>query len=326
MKFAQITPAQLTKDCPAEKFRLITRSDMDGLVCGTLLKELDLVDRIDFVHPKDMQDGKIAAGLGDISTNLPYVPGIYAAFDHHESEGKRIVDQPANHIINVKAPSAARVVYDYFGGKKAFPRISDAMMTAVDKADAAQFTRDDVLDAQGWELLSFLMDARTGLGRFREFRISNYQLMMMLIDACRNHTAIEDILALPDVQERVDLYKAHQALSREQIARCTRVESPLAVLDLRGEETIYASNRFMVYALFPQATVSCHVMWGREKQNTVLAFGKSIFDRSNVTNIGELMLEFGGGGHAAAGTCQVANDQADAALAALSDRIARDAA
>jgi nanoRNase/pAp phosphatase (c-di-AMP/oligoRNAs hydrolase) len=326
MSVTPVTAKSLRQDCPAEKFRLITRSDMDGLVCGTLLKELDLVDRIDFVHPKDMQDGKIAAGAGDISTNLPYVPGIYAAFDHHESEGKRVSHKPANHIIDVKAPSAARVVYDFFGGKSAFPRVSDAMMLAVDKADAARFTRQDVLDATGWELLSFLMDARTGLGRFRTFRISNYQLMMMLIDACRQHTSIEDILELPDVKERVEIYKAHQALSREQIRRCTRLEKSLAVLDLRGEETIYASNRFMVYALFPEATVSCHVMWGREKQNTVLAFGKSIFDRSSPTNIGELMLEFGGGGHQAAGTCQIANDDADTALARLSHRIAQEAA
>jgi nanoRNase/pAp phosphatase (c-di-AMP/oligoRNAs hydrolase) len=326
MTTASMSSAKLIKDRPAGKYRLITRSDMDGLVCGTLLKELDLIDRIDFVHPKDMQDGKIAAGASDISTNLPYVPGIYAAFDHHESEAKRVGGDPANHIIDTRAPSAARVVYDYFGGKSTFANISDDMMAAVDKADAARFSRQDVLDATGWELLSFLMDARTGLGRFRDFRISNYQLMMMLIDACRQHASIEEILALPDVAERVDLYKAHQTLSRDQIKRCTRVEKPLAVLDLRGEETIYASNRFMVYALFPQANISCHVMWGREKQNTVLAFGKSIFDRSNRTNIGELMLEFGGGGHAAAGTCQIANDRAESALAALTERIAKEAA
>lgn len=326
MTSTSLTAAKLRQDCPAEKYRLITRSDMDGLVCGTLLKELDLVDQIDFVHPKDMQDGKIAVSARDISTNLPYVPGIYAAFDHHESEGKRIADTPANHIISVDAPSAARVVYDFFGGKAVFPRISDAMMVAVDKADSARFNREDVLDATGWELLSFLMDARTGLGRFRQFTISNYQLMMMLIDACRKHTSIEDILNLPDVRERVDLYKAHQALSREQIQRCTRIENSLAVLDLRGEETIYASNRFMVYALFPQASISCHVMWGREKQNTVLAFGKSIFDRSNPANIGDLMLAYGGGGHAAAGTCQIANNRADATLSALSQQIAKLAA
>lgn len=326
MSAKPVTPAQLRQDCPAGKFRLITRSDMDGLVCGTLLKELGLVDQIEFVHPKDMQDGKVPVAASDISTNLPYVPGIYAAFDHHESEGKRITDKPANHIIDVKAPSAARVVYDFFGGKATFPRISDAMMVAVDKADAARFTREDVLNAQGWELLSFLMDARTGLGRFREFRISNYQLMMTLIDACRDHTSIEDILALPDVSERVDLYRAHEAHARDQIQRCTRIEGPLAILDLRNEETIFASNRFMIYAMFPQANISCHVMWGRERQNTVLAFGKSIFDRSNTSNIGELMLEQGGGGHQAAGTCQIANDKVEGVLAALTQRIIKDAA
>jgi nanoRNase/pAp phosphatase (c-di-AMP/oligoRNAs hydrolase) len=321
-----VTPERLRQDCPESKFRLITRSDMDGLVCGTLLKELGLVGPIEFVHPKDMQDGKIAVSAGDISTNLPYVPGIYAAFDHHESEGRRITHKPGNHIINVKAPSAARVVYDFFDGRKTLPRVSEAMMVAVDKADAARFTRQDVLHAEGWELLSFLMDARTGLGRFHDFRMSNYQLMMMLIDACRNHTAIEDILALPDVSERVALYHTHQDLAREQILRCTRLEGPLAILDLRGEETIYASNRFMIYALFPDASISCHVMWGREKKNTVLAFGKSIFDRSNRTHIGDLMLENGGGGHAAAGTCQVANEAAEAVLAGLIQRITQDAA
>jgi nanoRNase/pAp phosphatase (c-di-AMP/oligoRNAs hydrolase) len=320
-----ITSEQLKNDCPTGKFRLITRSDMDGLVCGTLLKDIGLVDAIEFVHPKDMQDGKIAVTASDISTNLPYVPGIYAAFDHHASEGKRNADKPFNHIIDVNSPSAARVVYDFFGGRNAFPNINPDMMLAVDKADAARFTRDDVLDARGWELLSFLMDARTGLGRFREFRISNYQLMMLLIDAYRNHNSIEEILELPDIKERVELYKAHQALSREQIKRCTRVEGTLAILDLRNEETIYASNRFMVYALFPQTSISVHVMWGRAKQNTVLAFGKSIFDRSNPTNIGELMLEHGGGGHHAAGTCQVDNAHADRILADIARRINHEA-
>ncbi|MCZ8374160.1 MAG: exopolyphosphatase [Beijerinckiaceae bacterium] len=325
MKADPITREQIRKDCPAGKFRLITRSDMDGLVCGTLLKEIDLVGEIEFVHPKDMQDGKIAVSAADISTNLPYVPGIYAAFDHHASEGKRNVDKAANHIIDVNAPSAARVVYDFFGGREAFPRINPDMMLAVDKADAARFTRDDVLEARGWELLSFLMDARTGLGRFRDFRISNYQLMMLLIDACRSHSTIEAILDLPDIKERVDLYKTHQALAREQIKRCTRVDGTLAILDLRGEETIYASNRFMIYALFPQTSISVHVMWGRAKQNTVLAFGKSIFDRSNPTNVGELMLEHGGGGHHAAGTCQVDNAAADEILAAIANRINQEA-
>jgi len=296
-------------------YRLITRSDMDGLVCAVLLTELNLIGDIKFVHPKDMQDGKIQVTASDITTNLPYVPGVHMAFDHHLSETIRN-EKHANHIIDPDAPSAARVVYDYYGGKNRFPNVSEAMMIAVDKADAAQFSREDILNPQGWELLSFLMDARTGLGRFRTFRVSNYQLMMDLIAYCRDH-GIDDILALPDVKERVDLYLQHDALAKEQILRCTRVLGNLAVLDLRGEETIYATNRFTIYALFPEINISIHVMWGVQKQNTVFATGKSILYRSSRTNVGELMLKYQGGGHLNAGTCQIANEQAEQVLAEL---------
>ena len=306
-----------------EKFRLVTRSDFDGLVCAVLLNELDLIDEIKFVHPKDMQDGKIDIGPRDITTNLPYVAGAHLAFDHHLSETLRNSGERKNHIIDAKAPSAARVVYDYYGGKSAFPQIADDMMEAVDKADSAQFSRDEILNPTGWVLLNYLMDARTGLGRFREFRISNYTLMMDLIKYCRNH-GIDEILALPDVKERVDLYNEQAEKAREQILRCTTVHGNLAVLDLRNEENIWAANRFVIYALFPQTNISIHILWGLQKQNTVFATGKSILDRSSKTNVGELMLEFGGGGHQAAGTCQVANDQAETTLATLIRRINAD--
>ena len=303
------------------KYRLVTRSDFDGLVCAVLLNELDLIDDILFVHPKDMQDGKIEITERDITTNLPYVPGAHLVFDHHESEtvrnsGRRDV----NHIIEAHAPSAARVVYNHYGGKATFPRITDEMMAAVDQADSAQYSREDILNPQGWVLLNYLMDSRTGLGRFKEFRISNYALMMDLIKYCRDHT-IEQILALPDVQERVALYHDHAAKAKAQIMNCAIQIGNLVVLDLRPEETIWATNRFMIYALFPTANISIHVMWGLQKQNTVLATGKSILDRSSKTHVGNLMLEFGGGGHAAAGTCQIANEKADGMLQMLVQRI-----
>ena len=299
-----------------EKYRLVTRSDFDGLVCAVLLSELNLIDDIFFVHPKDMQDGKIAINERDITTNLPYCPGAYLCFDHHESETIRNTGARANHIIDAHAPSAARVVYRHYGGKRAFPNISDDMMDAVDKADSAQFTQDEILHPSGWVLLNYLMDSRTGLGRFKEFKVSNYQLMMDLIRACRDQT-IEQIIALPDVQERIALYTDHAERAKEQILFCSTVYKNLAVIDLRDEETIWAVNRFMIYALFPQTNISIHVMWGLKKQNTVFAAGKSILDRSCKTNIGELMLTYGGGGHAAAGTCQIANDQADDVLQKL---------
>jgi nanoRNase/pAp phosphatase (c-di-AMP/oligoRNAs hydrolase) len=197
------------------------------------------------------------------------------------------------------------------------------MMEAVDKADSAQFSRAEILDPTGWVLLNYLMDARTGLGRFREFRISNYALMMDLIDHCRTHT-IAELLCLPDVVERVQLYFDHAERAKEQILRCSTVHGNLVVLDLREEETIFAANRFMIYALFPQCNISIHAMWGVQKRNTVFATGKSILDRSSKTDVGSLMLEYGGGGHHAAGTCQVENEEAAATLAALVQRINAD--
>ena len=318
-----LSPAAILEN-PNEQFRLITRSDMDGLVCGVLLKELGLIDEVTFAHPKDMQDGLIDVGENDITTNLPYVPGVYMAFDHHASEVERVQGKPENHIINADCPSAARVVYDYFGGAARFPNISEAMMTAVDKADAAQFSKEDILNPDGWELLSFLMDARTGLGRFRDFNISNYQLMMKLIDHCREHDDIEDILQLPDVKERVDIYFDHQIKFREQVERCAKVHGNLVLLDLRKEDTIWAGNRFMIYALFPQTNISIHVLWGKNKQNTVFAIGKSILNRTSNTNVGELCLSYGGGGHNAAGTCQVENLRAEEILTEIIDKINAD--
>lgn len=299
-----------------KKYRLVTRSDFDGLVCAVLLKELDMINEIKFVHPKDMQDGKIEVTSNDITTNLPYIEGVYLAFDHHLSETIRNQDIQDNHIIDPDAPSAARVLYSYYGGKEKFTEISEAMMEAVDKSDSAQFTQEEVLHPENWVLLNFLMDARTGLGRFREFRISNYQLMMQLIDYCKAHS-IQEILQLPDVKERVDLYFEQEEKFKDQIQRCAKVYQNLVVLDLRNEEVIYAGNRFTIYALFPECNISIHVLWGLKQQNTVFAVGKSIFNKTSQTNIGELMLKYGGGGHQNAGTCQIDNDKAEEVLTEL---------
>jgi nanoRNase/pAp phosphatase (c-di-AMP/oligoRNAs hydrolase) len=292
-----------------DRYRLVTRSDFDGLVCAALLKELDMLDDIKFVHPKDMQDGKVEITERDITTNLPYVASAYLSFDHHASEAERVSNGKPNHVIVPDADSAARVVYDYFGGADRFPRVTEDLMVAVDKADAAKFSRDEILDPQGWVMLNYLMDPRTGLGRFREFRISNYQLMMQLIDECLVKP-IDEILETPDVKERVDLYRGHQQPALRQLQACTQRHDNLLVLDLRDEPVIHPTNRFMIYALYPDTNISMHVLWGLKQQNTVFATGKSIVNRTSRTNIGSLMLRYGGGGHEAAGTCQVPNPDA----------------
>ena len=305
-----------------KKFRLVTRSDMDGLVCAVILKQLNLIDEIKFVHPKDMQDGTITITENDIITNLPYVKVANLVFDHHESESIRN-GEADNYIIIPDAPSAARVVYDYYSKDNDLSMIREDMMVAVDKADAAQFSKEDILNPKGWELLSFLMDSRTGLGRFREFRISNYELMMDLIDYCHDH-GIEDIMKLPDVKERVELFNKYSSEFKNQLERCSTIHGNLVVLDLRDEEIIYPGNRFMIYAMFPQTNISIHVLWGFKKQNTVFATGKSIIDRGSKTNVGELMLKYNGGGHNAAGTCQIDNDKCEEVLQELITAITND--
>ena len=297
------------------KKRLVTRSDFDGLVCAMLLKELDIIDDIKFVHPKDVQDGKIELSENDITTNLPFDPRVGLAFDHHESELLRNQESAykGKFIIEGEAKSAARVVYNYYGGAEKFKRVSEEIMWAVDKGDSADFTEEEILNPTGWVLMNFLMDARTGLGRFREFRISNYDLMMELIDYCVDHK-IDEVLELPDVKERVDMYFEQQELFKEQLKKVTKIEGKVAVIDLRNEETIYTGNRFMVYAMWPETEISVHVAWGFRKQNTAVMIGKSIINKSSNFNIGELCLSYGGGGHANAGTCQLDNDKVDAEL------------
>ena len=297
------------------KKRLVTRSDFDGLACAMMLRELGLVDEIKFVHPKDVQDGKIELSENDITTNLPYDPRVSLSFDHHESELDRLKAQETGGklIIDPNARSAARVVYDYYGGKAAFPQISEDLITAVDKGDSADFTLDEILHPQGWVMLHYIMDPRTGLGRFRDFRIPNYDLMMELISYCANHS-IDEILALPDVRERVELYNEQAELFEAQLKRIAKVHGKVVVLDLRNEEIIHAGNRFMIYALYPQAQISIHVAWGFQKQNTAVMIGKSIINKESNADIGELCLRYGGGGHRNAGTCQLANDEVDAKL------------
>lgn len=302
-----------------KKYRLITRSDMDGLVCGTLLTYLDLIDDILFVHPKDMQDGLIEVTSNDITTNLPYVEGVHLAFDHHFSETLRN-EKKDNHIINPDAPSAAQVVYDYYGGDEVYPMRFVGMMNGANKADSADFTMEDILEPRAWALLSFIMDSRTGLGRFKDFEVSNKQLMRNLIDYCAKHN-IDEILEIEEVKQRVDLYFKYEKEFHEQLKKCTKIYGNVAVIDYKDEEIIYPGNRFLVYAMFPEVNVSIHVSYTFDRDKLVFSTGKSIINKTSKTNIGELMLKYGGGGHKAAGGCQILLEDAQRVLEELIKQI-----
>jgi len=302
-----------------KKYRLITRADFDGVVAGGLLIELGMVDDVVFAEPKTMQDGLVEITGNDITTNLPYVEGVYLSFDHHVSEVERVGDRD-NHIIESNAPSAARVVYNYFGGKDKFTSIPDELMEAVDKADSAQYSEEDILAPEPWTLLNYILDPRTGLSSYEHFEISHEQLMKDMMVYVRHHP-VEEILTIPDVEERVHLYLEHEEKFELQLRASSTVTDHVVVMDLRNEEEIFAGNRFTVYAVFPECNVSIQVTNSANGEKTIIAVGKSILDRSNKSNIGSIMLEYGGGGHANAGTCQVEPGRADDVLKELVERL-----
>ena len=299
--------------------RLLTRSDFDGLICGAILMHLGVIDEWKFVHPKDMQDNIVEVTENDIICNVPFVKGCGMWFDHHASEDRRLVGIETAEGIAKIAPSCARNVYEYYGGAEKMPQFTE-MLDAVDKVDSADLTADEIQNPTGWILLGFVMDPRTGLGRFRDFRVSNYQLMEQLMQDCGRLT-IEQILALPDVKERTDIYNEHSALFEQMLKRCSRVVGNLVITDVRGEDIIYAGNRFMIYSLFPEQNVSMWATWGRERQNVSIAVGYSVLNRSCQADIGSLMLAHGGGGHKQVGTCQVKTENADSVIAALAEKL-----
>ena len=302
--------------------RLLTRSDFDGLACGALLLELGLISDYKFVHPKDIQDGLIEVTQNDVLANIPYVKGCGLWFDHHTSESERLGDKVVFEGDSRPLDSAARVIYEYYGGKARLPHF-EKMVVAVDKVDSAKLTVDEILSPTGWVLLGFVMDPRTGLGRFRQFRISNYELMEVLMEACRAQT-IEEILEKPDVKERTELYFEQDALFRKMIAEHTHVDGNVIITDLRDVDTIYAGNRFIIYSLYPEQNISMWVVDGRGKQNCPIAVGHSVLKRTSQTDVGSLLLKYGGGGHRQVGTCQVPYGDADKVIGELASRMKAD--
>ena len=292
--------------------RLIRRSDFDGLACGALLKEAGIIDHWKFAHPKDLQDGLVEVNENDCLANVPYVEGCGLWFDHHSSEHERLQLEGKYKGESRITPSCARIIYEYYGGREKFPQFDD-MMEAVDKVDSGNLTIDEVQNPQGWILVGFLMDPRTGLGRWRNFTISNYQLMEKLIDACRTMTT-DEILALPDVKERIEVYFEQTCKFKEMVEKYTRVDGKLIISDLRGVEPIYSGNRFMIYSMYPEQNISAWIVSGRGGKGCSAAVGYSILNRTCNVDVGSLMLKYNGGGHKKVGTCQFTDENMETEL------------
>lgn len=292
--------------------RLVTRSDFDGLACGALLLEAGVIDHWTFAHPKDLQDGLVEINENDCLANVPYVPGCGLWFDHHSSEFERQELEGKYKGESRITPSCARIIYEYYGGKEKFPNFDD-IMVAVDKVDSGNLTIDEVLNPTGWILVGFLMDPRTGLGRWRQFTISNYQLMEKLMVACRDKTT-DEILAMPDVKERIEVYNEQTAKFKEMVLAHTKIEGNVIISDLRGVDPIYTGNRFMIYSMFPEQNISAWIVNGRGGHGCSAAVGYSIINKTCDVNVGSLMLKYNGGGHKKVGTCQFSDDNMETDL------------
>ncbi len=287
--------------------RLLTRSDFDGICCAVLLEELGIVDEMVYAHPKDLQDGKIKVTENDVLANVPYVKGAGMWFDHHSSESERV--QGASGVKGKvgDSPSTARLIYEYYGPEKLTK--FDEMLKYCDKMDSADLTLDEIKNPIGWVMLGFICDPRTGLGYHKSFKTSNLDLMQALIGHIRA-MPVEDILALPDVQERVAMYNEKNVEYAEFIKANSRADGNVLILDTRGKQ-VPSGNRFLEYTMYPGTNVSVRLIDGKRGQSTSISVGHSIINRTATADVGSIMLKYGGGGHRKVGTCQVPAAEAE---------------
>jgi hypothetical protein len=300
---------------------LVTRSDFDGLTCAVLLKEVEIIDNITFVHPNDIQDKTYVVTRNDILTNLPYHPNCGLWFDHHVSEAER-EGAPTHYEGRCEvAPSAARVVCNHYKSHRFLKY--EYLVAEVDRADAALLTEKDVLEPSGWILLSYILDPRTGLGKDQDFGISNRDMMYKMIDLIGKFSA-DEILAMHDVKQRVKVYFEEQEAFKSMLECNSRQDGNIVLTDTRGLAKMPTGNRFLIYTLFPETNISVRVMDGKMGLNTAVAIGHSIFNRTSKTNIGKLCAKYGGGGHKGAGTAQFMLEEADGKIQEIIKQIKAD--
>lgn len=291
--------------------RLVTRADLDGLTCAVLITEVESIDSIELIHPQDLTDKRFEVKRGDILANVPYHPNAGKWFDHHIQTKSN--EQPPEKFDGLfrLAPSTARVVYEYYKNPK-LDRF-EKLLVETDRVDSANLTLEDVLDPQDYVLLGYTIDPRTGLGGFNEY-------FMQLVQDLKKKT-IDEIMKLPEVTRRVDLMRKDWLEFKRITQENSRQESNVVITDFRGLERIPAGNRFLVYTLFPAVNVSLRVHWGPQKKWVSAVVGHSIFNRTCRVNVGELMSDFGGGGHFGAGATPLKLETADADIAEIVRRL-----
>jgi hypothetical protein len=280
--------------------RLVTRGDLDGLTCAVLLSLNEDIDSISLIHPQDISDGRADIRPGDIIANLPYHPGCALWFDHHLHTATANVPPEAFRGAFAQAPSAARLVYEYYGGEEAMPQFAE-LVRETDRLDSANLTPGDVLDPQAYIKLGFTIDGRSGLGTFERY-------FLHLVELLRAGTPMAAIMDDPGVKKRCDLLESENERFCQDLRSHSRVDGNVVVTDFRDLDHTPIGNRFLVYALYPEVNVSARIHWGPNRSFPMLLLGHSIFRRTCKTNVGELASRYGGGGHRGAGSIPLMED------------------
>jgi hypothetical protein len=289
--------------------RLVTRADLDGLACAVLMTASEKIDEILLVHPQDITDKKIPINLNDILANLPYHPSCGKWFDHHlltESNERPPEKFEGRYGL---APSAARVVFEYYIEKNPFLRKYEHFIAETDRLDSAQLNIEDVLEPKDYILLGYTLDPRTGLGAYQDY-------FKKLVEWLHSKP-IEEIMEIPEVKARVDRIHEQDKAFREATLAHSRLDGNVLITDFRSLSQLPVGNRFLVYTLFPQANISMRVHWGPSHEHVSVAVGHSIFNRTSRTTVGNLMSRYGGGGHKGAGHCLLPAASAEAKIAEM---------
>jgi hypothetical protein len=297
--------------------RLVTRADLDGLTCAVLLSQCERIDSIELVHPQDVTDRRVPIGPADVLANLPYHPSCGMWFDNHLLTDPKAMPPPGFAGRYGKAASAARLVYEhYLPGRPELAR-HETLLAETDRLDSAQLALEDVVDPSGYILVGLTLDPRTGLGGLREY-------FDLLLPAVRDRP-VADVLALPEVRERAARMREQDHAFREALLAHSRADANVVVTDFRSLPEIPVGNRFLVFTLFPEASVAIRVQWGPGREKVAVSTGRSIFNRTSRANLGVLMSLYGGGGHAGAGACLLPTATADARIAEIVSTLKRNA-
>jgi nanoRNase/pAp phosphatase (c-di-AMP/oligoRNAs hydrolase) len=274
--------------------RLVTRGDLDGLTCAVLISLNEAVEDFLLAHPQDITDGRLDVQPTDILANLPYHPRCALWFDHHMHTATPAAPPPDFRGSFGEAPSAARLVYEYYGGEEKMPQLAD-VVRETDRLDSADLTAQDILAPAGYIQLGLTLDSRTGLGTFEDYF---FTLMALLL----RNTPVKEILAHPQVNKRCEVMAQEDAAFREALRDHSTVDGNVVITDFRDIDHPPIGNRFLVYALYPEVNVSVRLHWGPGREYPMLLVGHSVLNRTCRTNVGELCARYGGGGHRGAGS------------------------